>query len=305
MWTGLKRILRAGFIGFWRNAFISVASIFVMTIALLVIGATLLLNQLLGVSLQNIQEKVDINVSFVPDASEEEIAALQESIEALPEVASVRFTSREEELAEFQEKNQGDEVLMQGLEMLDENPLGASLAIQANDTTQYEQIAQFLDEQQANSGQNKIIDTVNFMETKNAIDQLTNIMIAAERFSVTTMIVLVAAAVLITFNTIRLAIYTTREEISVMRLVGAGNMFIRGPFMLQGIMYGLVAGVITLLVMYPILLSLGPATEEFFQYNILTYFQNNIFFMLGVILGTGVALGLISSVLAVSRYLRV
>ena len=90
-----------------------------------------------------------------------------------------------------------------------------------------------------------------FFKTKHAIDKLTGIINAVERASFIAMIILVVASVLITFNTIRLAIYTSREEISVMRLVGAGNMFIRGPFILQGIMYGIIAGVVTLILFLP------------------------------------------------------
>ena len=116
---------------------------------------------------------------------------------------------------------------------------------------------------------------------------------------------LVVASILITFNTIRLAIYTTREEISIMRLVGAGNAFIRGPFMLQGVMYGVIAGLIALLLLYPILLWIGPETEEFFEFNLFSYFVSHFSYIFGVVIGSGIVLGLISSILAVSRYLRV
>lgn len=90
-----------------------------------------------------------------------------------------------------------------------------------------------------------------------------------------------------------------------MRLVGASNMFIRGPFMLQGMMYGLVAGVFSLLVFYPLLMWLGPLTESFFEFNLFTYFVANFGYIFGVLVGIGVVLGLVSSMLAVARYLRV
>lgn len=292
--------------GFWRNAFVSLAAIFVMTVALFVIGATLMLDQLLGASLANIQDKVDINVYFVTSAEQQDIDTLQISLESLPEVTEVTFTSREEALAQFRERHRNDELTIQALEELGDNPLGASLAVRAGETSQYEGIAQFLEEQQAiENPQAPLIDRVNFVKNKNAIDKLTGIIEAVEQSSLVTMLVLVVAAVLITFNTVRLAIYTTREEIAVQRLVGASNMFIRGPFMLQGIMYGMMAGVMALLLLYPILLWIGPETESFFQFNLFTYFVQNFAYLFGVIVGTGVVLGLISSILAVSRYLRV
>ena len=116
MWIGFKRIVRSGFVGFWRNAYVSMAAIFVMTVALFVVGSTMLLDKLLGVSLENIQDKVDINVYFVTTAEQASIDNLQTQLQALPDVEEVSFTSREEALAQFREKHQNDETIMQGLD---------------------------------------------------------------------------------------------------------------------------------------------------------------------------------------------
>lgn len=306
IWTDFKRIVRSGFVGFWRNAFVSLSAIFVMTVALFVIGSTLLLDQLLGASLQNIQNKVDINVYFVTSAVEEDILSLKTSLEAQPEVSSVTYTSASTSLALFRQRHQNDETILQGLEELNANPLGATLSILAKETSQYEGISRFLENQKASeSPQEPLIDEINFVKNKNAIDKLTSIIGAVERASLVTMAFLIVASVLITFNTIRLAIYTTREEISVMRLVGASNTFIRGPFMLQGAMYGLIAGVLAILCLYPLLLWIGPGTQEFFEFNLFTYFITEFVRIFSIIVGLGIALGFISSILAVSRYLRV
>lgn len=306
MWIAFKRIVRAGFVGFWRNGFVSLAAIFVMTIALFTVGSTMMLDKLLGVSLENIQDKVDINVYFVTKAEQSQIDALKTQLESLPDVEAVTFTSREEALERFREQHRNDETIMQGLDELGDNPLGASLSIRAKETSQYEGISQFLEDQRkVEDPQAPLIDEINFLKNKDAIDKLTAIIDAVERSTLVAMVILVVAAVAITFNTIRLAIYTTREEIAVMRLVGASNAFIRGPFMLQGIMYGLVAGVVTLLILYPIVLWLGPATEEFFQFNLFTYFVTDFAYLFSVLVGIGIVLGMISSLLAVARYLRV
>ncbi len=306
MWTAFKRVVRAGFVGFWRNAFVSAAAIFVMTVALFVIGSTMLLEKVLVVSLEQIQDKVDINVYFVTTAAQTDIDALQVSLEALPEVEEVTFRSREQELAEFSERYRGDSTIMQGLEELGDNPLGASLAIRARNISQYEGVAAFLEEQRlATNPQAPLIDKVNYNRNSEAIEKLNQIIDAVERSSYIAMIILVAAAVVITFNTVRLAIYTSREEISVMRLVGASNTFIRGPFLLQGLMYGVISGVLALLIIYPIVLWLGPATEGFFQFNIFTYFVADFARIFGTLIGVGVVLGMMSSLLATARYLRV
>lgn len=300
MFTSFRRIVRAGFIGFWRNAYVSLASIFVITVALFVIGSTMIIDQLLTVSLNQLQSKVDINVYFVPSANQEDIDALTASVRALPEVEIVTYTSREEALADYREKNKNDSVTMQALEELKENPLGATIAVQAQETSQYESINQFLQEQKS-----PIVDEINYTKNKESIDKLTGIIDAVKQASFVTLIVLILAAVMITFNTIRLAIYTAKEEISVMRLVGASNGFIRGPFMLQGVMYGVFSGVLALLILYPILLWLGPKTAAFFELNVFDYFVSNFAYIFGVLVGIGVALGLVSSVLAIARYLRV
>ncbi len=306
MFTGIKRIIRSGFVGFWRNAYVSLAAIFVMTITLAVICGLLLTNELLKVSLTQIREKVDINVYMVTTANEENIYALKTSLESLPDVSEVVYTSREQALTAFRDRHKNDELTIQALEELGDNPLGASLAIRAKETSQYESIAAFLEEQRLlENPESPLIDRINFNQNKNAIDKLTSIIDAAERSGFIAMIILVVSSVLISFNTIRLAIYTSREEISIMRLVGASNMFIRGPFMLQGVMYGLVSGVLALLIMYPVTLYLGPVTEGFFGLNIFSHFVNNFASLFVLLVGSGIILGVISSILAVARYLRV
>jgi cell division transport system permease protein len=306
MLVGTKRVLRSGFVGFWRNAFVSIAAIFVMTVALFVVGATMMVDKLLSVSLDNIQDKVDINVYFVPEAEQSAIDELKSSLTSLPDVEEVVLTSREEALAQFTQRHKNDETIMQGLEELGDNPLGASLSVRAKETSQYENINQFLEDRQAlEDPQTPLIDEVNFVKNKGAIDKLTSIINAVERSTFVAMLVLLAASILITFNTIRLAIYTAREEIAVMRLVGASNSFIRGPFMLQGVMYGVIAGVLALLIIYPLVLWIGPETETFFQFNLMTYFVQDFFRIFGTIIGVGVVLGIVSSLWAVTRYLRV
>jgi cell division transport system permease protein len=305
MMTGIKRVVKAGFVGFWRSAYVSLASVFVLTVALFVIGATMFIDQLLSTSLTSLQAKVDINVYFVPDAAQDSIDRVTAAVKALPEVEYVKYTSREDALKEYRARNQNDEIAMQALDELNANPLGANLAIQAKETSQYEKIAAFLQEQKDQEQPNTpVIDDINYARNKDSIDTLTKIIDGVQRASFVVMMVLLLAAVLITFNTIRLAIYTAREEISIMRLVGASNMYIRGPFMLQGIMYGFLAGILSLAIFYPIMIWLGPRTEAFFELNLLTYYLENFGHIFFVLVGIGVVLGFVSSTLAIARYLR-
>ena len=169
MLTGFKRIARSGFVGFWRNAYVSLAAIFVMTVTLFVFTSVLLMGQLLEASLTQIREKVDINVYLVPTAQEEDILHLKTALEALPDVREVAYTSREDALAAFEESHRDDELTIQALEELGDNPLGASLAVRAKETSQYESIDTFLRERQEEEDpENALIDHVNFFENKSA-----------------------------------------------------------------------------------------------------------------------------------------
>lgn len=304
-WTSTKRITKSGFVGFWRNAFVSLAAIFVMTITLLVIGVAMFLGQLLDASLDQIRSKVDINVYFVTTADEQDILGLKQSLSGLADVAEVTYISRDAALEEFKKQHENDQLTLQALEELGENPLGASLAIRAKETSQYEGIEAFLKEKRDLEDPEKpFIRETNFYKNKDAIDKLTRIINGVEKFTIVTLAILIFASVLITFNTVRLAIYTAREEITVMRLVGASNMFIRGPFILQGIMYGFIAGIITLVIFYPLTIWLGGVTESFFLLNIFHYYVNNFPYMFLTIVGAGIGLGAASSIFAITRYLK-
>jgi len=305
--TSIKRVVRAGVVGFFRNAFVSFATMLVMMITLFVIGSLLFMNAALTSTLEQIKEKVDINAYFLTTATEEQVLAVKDSVENLPEVASVEYVSRTEALALFKERHKDDQLTLQALEELDENPLGASLAIRAKDPSQYEVIAKFLEGHEAvKDGQSRVVEKVNYNQNKIVIERLTSLTSAIERAGLLFSIFLTIASIMIVFNTIRLAIYTNKDEIEVMQLVGADNWFVRGPYVIEGILYGLVAGLVTLFIFYPIAIYLGPVTESFFgSFNSLTFYINEFGMLFKYIVGSGILLGAISSFLAVRRYLGV
>ena len=307
-WITAKRIFRAGFLDFWRNAFVSFASILVMTVTLFVVGTTIFAGVMLGSALQQLRDKADVNVYFTTSAPEDQILELKSQLETLPQVASVEYVSRDEALAAFRARHQNDQLTLQALEELEDNPLGAVLNIRAKDISQYDAVASFLNDQQNAQGAQNIIDKINYYDEqhRNALTRLQNITDSASRLGLIVIAILIATTIAISFNTLRLAIYTAREEIQVMRLVGAGQFFIRAPFMVEGILYGLVAGVVTLLLFYPLTWWLGNATQNFFGgVNVFSYYLSHFGFFVLVIIGTGVVLGAIASFLAVRRYLKI
>ena len=307
VFTNTRRIVKAGFLNFWRNAMVSLSAIFVMTVALFVIGATMLSSVFLQSSLSQIKEKVDINIYFNPDASELDITTLRHSLETVPEVADITYTSRDEAIANFKARHQNDYSMTQALDELVDNPLGAILSIKAKDPSQYEAIAKHIQGEQDAAGPNgNVIASVNYGKNKIIIDKLTAIIAGVERVSAALLLLLVGIAIVITFNTIRLAIYVSRDEIAVMRLVGASNTFVRGPFIVEGIMYGVVAAIIATALLYPVTLWLKGATESFYggTYLCVCYIKN-LNQIPSVLLASGTALGVVSSFLAVRRYLKV
>ncbi|MAG12300.1 hypothetical protein CL630_00610 [bacterium] len=305
IWTNIKRVIRAGFLNFWRNGFVSLAAILVITITLFLIGSLIFFSAVLNFSLEELKNKVDINVYFAVSAPEDDMFALKGNIETLPEVASVEYTSREKALEEFKERHSSDFLTIQALEELDENPLGASLNIRAKETSQYESIARFLEDANAlESGVGSIIDSINYHQNKVAIDRLGRVVDGAETLGVAIIIVMAIISIVIVFNTVRLAIYTSREEIGVMRLVGAENRFIRGPFIIEGIIYGFTSSIVSLVIFYPVTAWLGSATERFFGgINVFDYYIQNFGQIFLVIIVSGIILGAISSYFAVRRYL--
>ncbi len=301
--TSVKRIAKSGFFNFWRNGYVSLASVLVMVVTLFVIGSVLLTGVILDYTLQSIKSKVDINVFFVPSANEEDVLSLKRAVENLPEVASVEYQSRELVLAEFKERH--DETTISALEELEENPLGAQLNITAKDPSQYAGVANYLENQNLSASGEVIIDHVNYNQNREAIEKLSQIITSVDRLGFILAITLIVVSVLITFNTIRLAIFISRDEIGVMRLVGASRSYIRGPFVVTGVMYGLVAGIITLALFYPITFWLGDATKDFFiGLNIFNYYLDNFGEIMLVVLGSGVVIGALSSFLAVRKYLK-
>lgn len=289
---------------FWRNGWISLATVLVVSITLFTIGSLIFSRSLLSSTLAQVKDKVDISVYFKINAGEEEILALKESILSKDEVKSVEYISSEQALENFKERHKNNALITQSLDELSENPLGAALNIKANDTSQYEGIARFLES--GAGSQNSIIDKINYFQNKIVIERLAKIIDSAKKLGFGISVILIVISVLVTFNTIRMAIYTSRDEISVMKLVGAGNKYISGPFIVEGIMYGFFASLIAMFLFYPITLWLGPATQNFFGgFNLFEYYVSNFVQLFLILLAFGVALSSLSSFIATRRYLKV
>lgn len=306
-WTKLKRVSGAGAMAVWRNGVVSFAAGLVMTVTLFVLGSLLIGSALLDSTIVQIKDKVDINVYFKLDAKEEDMRAMKKALEGLPEVSAVEYISRDEALADFKERHKDNSLIVASLEELADNPLGASLNVKAKQPSQYEGVAKFLDESAAlGKGGVSIIDKVTFNQNKASINKLAQIIDAADRFGAFIILLFSIIALLVTVITIRLAIYASREEIAIMKLVGASNNYVRGPFVISGALYGISAAVLSTLLLWPLTSWITRSTGDFFgALNVSSYYVANLGQIFFLLLGVGVILGVISSLLAIHRYLRV
>ncbi|MEJ0001888.1 MAG: permease-like cell division protein FtsX [bacterium] len=301
----LRRIIKSGFINFRRSGITSWAAVLVVTITLFVISTIILLQAVLHFSLDQIKNKVDVTIYFNVGTSEDKIMALKGSLEKLPEVASVTYTSADEALDLFRERHSDDYPTIQALDEIGENPLGAYLNVKAKEVSQYESIANFMKSDNAMVlGSASIIDKINYYQNKLVIERLDSIIAGANRLGYLLTLLLIVISVIITFNTIRLTIFISKEEIGVMRLVGASKMRVRGPFLIEGVIYGAIATVITLLVLWPVTSWFGHHMTAFLGLDLYQYYVSNLFQIMLIILVSGVLLGVFSSFLAVRKYLN-
>lgn len=299
--TAIWRILKSGWQSFVRNYWLSTATVAVMILALFVIGGLALFNVMTQAIVENLEGRVDVSVYFNKDTEEAKVLSVRQELVELPEVKSVDYISQDEALKNFQERHKDNEVLLQSLQELDQNPLEPSLNIKANEASQYESISNYLAQDRFQG----IIDKINYKQNQDIINRLTRLTGNIQMGGLLISLFLGLLAVLVSFNTVRLTMYTWRDEISVMRFVGASNWFIRGPFMVEGALYGIISAITTIILIFPILYLISPKITNFLpEVDLLYFYQVNFWQFLILMFGIGILIGGISSLIAIRRYLR-
>jgi cell division transport system permease protein len=249
-----------------------------------------------------LKDKIDVSVYFQLNTPEDQILNVQESLRRLPEVKSVEYISRDDALRIFRESHKDDPVITETLDQLDENPLLASLNIKAQDPRHYSAIASYLDK----PAFNEQIEKITYAQNHLIIERLIAFVDTMRNGGAVLTSFLSFLAIMITFNTIRLAIFSNSEELSVMRLVGASNNFIRGPYIVTGVLYGIIGAFISFLLFIPILNFISPYISNFIpEISLNQYFASNFFSLLFYQILFGVGLGILSSVIAIRRYLHI
>lgn len=297
----LIRVIRAGLASFKRNFLLSSATSAILVLSLSVALGIVLFSVVVEGVVTELESKVDVSVYFAQETTESQISEVRRSIERFPEVVEVEYTSRSEALAEFKSRHSGNEVIVQALNELEDNPLEARLAVRAVDANAYEAIAGFVEGRFSG-----IISKVNYRENSAIIQRVFSVTNGIRVGGIVLGIVLFIITGMVAYNTIRLAIFSLRDEISVMRLVGASNWYIRGPFVVAGIVNGIIGSALTFGLLYAVVRGVSGSVQQFVPgVDLLAYYQANWMALLGLIAGLGIFTTVFSSAVAIRRYLRI
>ena len=302
MLISTKRIIKTGWRSFCRNIGPNLGTIFIMIMVLTLATSLFFLKSISGILISDLQKKVDVSVYFKEEVLPDEIFEVKLEIAKITEVKEVEYISREQALEEFVERHKDDSVLMESIAEVGYNPFLASLNIKAHQASQYEQVANFLETGPFRS----LIDKVDYYQRKDVIGKVFSLTSSLNRAGIILSFILGIIAVLIAFNTIRIAIYNSLKEISIMRLVGASNWFVRGPFLVQGVIVGIFSVGATLLITLILCWLLNSKIAVIVpNISLLSVFFSNFWSLLLIQLAAGVLLGVFSSFIAIRKYLKV
>lgn len=298
----LWRTFKEGKENFRRNGWLTFATISILSLSLFIVSLSFLLGMTTKLVLQNLREKVSVSVSFNPDVSEERILGIKDELSKYKkEIASVAYMSRDDALKQFLADSGNDPVIAQAVEEIGENPLLASLIIKAVTPEDYPLI---VDRIKSSTFQNDI-SRINYEKNKKIFERLDHINQTTGTVGLILGTLFIFVAILITFNTIRITIYSHRQEFEIMRLVGASNIYVRMPFIFEGALYGLVASVVTMLFLAVVAYYIAPLTQgALSQGNFMDLFLDIFWYVLSGLILLGVSLGVLSSIIAIRRYLK-
>ncbi|MFA5022619.1 MAG: permease-like cell division protein FtsX [Patescibacteria group bacterium] len=302
--TSIYRIFIFAWQSFWRNIWLSVVTITIIILTFISVNFLIVVNITSDAAINIIKNKVDVSVYFKPDVADPQVNEVKTYLSSLTQIKEINYISQQDALENFRQKHRDDPDIIASLEELKTNPIGATLQIKAKNIEDYPDIMAVLD----NSKYNDLILDKNFDDHKIYIDKIQSLSANIKKVGFIISGIFFLIALLIVFNTIRVAIYTHRQEIGVMKLVGASNWFIRAPFLVEAVFYGIIACLVSIAVIYPILNLIQPYLNNFFltdEFNVTKYFNQNFWQIFGFEVLIIILLNIISSSIAIRRYLRV
>jgi cell division transport system permease protein len=313
-WITILRIIRYGVSNFSRNAWLTTAATVVMIITLTIVLTTFTARMVFNDTIQQIKDKIDVSVYIcdkaVPDCtldvSEEQLKELENAIREVPIVTSIVYVSKDTALQKFIDDSKGDLQQLTAIGSLDgKNPLPASLRVHVNDTNRLSEINEVVSRDRFKDWQARPASIAG--SRKVVLERIATAADFANTAGLAGSGLFVIISILIIFNTIRMAIFNRRDEIEIMKLIGAEKRFIRGPFIVEASLYGVIAALVSTVLVYAGLIFAGPniansgievgATQGFFGHW--------PFAILLAQVGLGIFIGILSSFMAMRRYLKV
>lgn len=302
MLVTITRTAKEALKNFFRNGWLSLATSMILMLSLYTLSVLLLIIMVSNVVIKNVQEKSNFSIYFNQDVEEETILNIQDEIKRNSLVNSVVYVSKDEALEIFKQKNANEEAILKSIEEIGSNPLLASLVVKANNPTEYQAIYDFVNAADFNSEINRI----NYTKNKEIIDRLNFLVSKVRNIGLIAILLLAVSSILITFNSIRITIYSRRKEMQVMRLVGASNLFIRLPYVFEGALYGISASIIsTILLLISVGFISSFVSETILSKSLMSFFVGKLWLFIILQIVMGCILGIASSMIAIRRYLKI
>jgi len=302
----IERIIKNGVVSFGRNVWLAIAAIAMMAITLTILLFAVVANATFSHTIEQITDRIDVSVFLKDSVTEKQRAELINDLKNIENVESVDYISKEEALKRYRAQNVNNPELLAAISEVD-NPLSQELLIQPEDPNNMEPIKAFLDKPEVASTQS---DPTSYSgDRKEAIDKIARATRFFEQAGIVGILIFSLISILIIFNTIRMAIFNRRDELVIMRLLGASTGYIRGPFVVETILYGIVAATVSLIIVAG-LFAIASSTLQASSLGLLDikysgqYFKDNWFLILSLQLLAGIIIGAASSALATRRYLK-
>lgn len=302
----LERIVKTGMVNFVRNISLSVAATAVMVVTLTIVLFSVIANATLNNTINDINNRIDVSVYLKDTVTPDQLDAFTNQLKQLENVDSVKYIDKSQAQQSYQQNNQNDVDLQIAISQVD-NPIPATLQIKPKDPARIDEIRSIIETPDNKALQ--VADSSYSGQRKEALDNITR---ATAFFTKAVFIGVIAFAtisMLIIFNTIQMAIFNRRDELTIMRLLGASPWYIRGPFIVETVLYGIVSAVISVSLCYS-LFVVQAHTFDATNFGILNlqfaekYFSDHFFVFLGMQLAVGIAIGAISAYIATRRYLK-
>jgi len=294
------RAIKFSFQDIFRNFWLSITTIIILLLALFSINLLLTVQIVSDTAISAVKEKIDINIYLNNNADEKEILALKSKISNFIQVKEITYISKEEALNKFKEKHKNSPDIMQSINELDKNPLSPTLIIKPVSIDVYDELISKL-----NKLEEPIIESRDFTDHKSLLNKINAISAKVNEAGLGVSIVFIIINLLVVFNAIRVAIYSHRREIKIMRLVGASKWFIRLPYIISSILYTIIGMSIIIPLFYFFLTLLQPYLEAFFvgyNINIIKYFNSHFIIIFGMQFLIGTLVNILASLVAIRNY---